>query len=161
MKRFLLFLIVAAIVPLNMASCAPKVESGGVFSIIGEFRGADGFEVVRLGPMATSLAKIALNIAVKEDDPEIKALMSLAKDVKKMVIVDYEDCSSPVRDEFNAKVRKALDGAELLMEVHDEGDSFKIYGVSKGNGSSVQDLVMFAPEDGGLICISGTLRTEL
>lgn len=163
MKRFLLFLIVAAVVPFNTVSCAPKVESGNrILHIISEYRNKDGFEVVRIGAMGTSLAKAAVNIAVSsEDDPEMKALMNMVRDVKKMAIVDYEDCSQSVRDEFNAKVSKALDGAELLMEVHDEDDSFRIFGIPSKDGSALQDLIMFSPDDGNLICITGSVKTEL
>jgi len=80
--------------------------------------------------------------------------------VKKFVVVDYDDASQKVKDEFNAKVARILEKSEILMEAKDDGDLVKIYGNTSEGGKKVSDLVIYVPNDGALICISGTVDMD-
>ena len=50
-----------------------------------------------------------------------------------------------------------MNGCELLIEAKDEGEKVSIYGTSSRDGSRISDIVMFAPDDGALICFFGTI----
>ncbi len=75
-------------------------------------------------------------------------------------MADYEDCSAEVKAKFNARMSKALDGVELLMEAKDDGELVRIYGYVDKDGTEIKDLVIFSPEEGELVCMFGTLRME-
>ena len=57
-------------------------------------------------------------------------------------------------------MRRLLDGVELLMSAKDDDESVYIYGYVSGDGTKVKDLVIFAPDEGALICLYGTIDMD-
>lgn len=133
----------------------PPVES--LRSLCQEYKGKEGFEVVNLGPMAMSLMRTA---AKMEADPDDRQAINILKGVKRMMVVDYEDCRAQDRDSFNAKVDEVLKRMELLMSVKDEGETVEIYGDYDDKAGTLGNVVVFMPSEGGLVAFSGSIRME-
>lgn len=129
-----------------------------LFSLIDEYCGREGFEVIKLGSFGTSILKSAIKIAAaKEDDKDMQDVMKITKGMKKMAVVDYEGCNARTRETFNAKLEKLLESSELLMEAKDGSDTMKIYGVADESCETITDFVMYAPSDCALICLFGNI----
>lgn len=162
MKKLIIALALAV---LPLAGYAKDKESSvpmeRLMSLVSEYSGHDGFEVVKLGSFGTSMLKTAMKIAAAKDgDDDIKTAMKLMKGVKKMAIVDYEDCTPAVKNAFNTRLQRLLGSAELLMEFKDDDESMKVYGIVEGDGSEVRNFVMHAQQDGALICLFGTIQID-
>lgn len=135
-----------------------SIQKERISSIISEYRGSEGFEIVSVGSLGTSIMKkIAVFAAATSDDEEAKALVKTIKGIKKIAVIDYEDCKDSVKEGINRKMNKALSGSELLMEIKDNEDNMKMYGVTDENGSTVRDFVMFSPGDCTIICLFGSI----
>lgn len=116
---------------------------------------SDGnFEFVAVGGF---VARLAMKFA---EDEDVKAAAGLVDHLKKLYVVDYEDCSEALKDKFNAKIGKALRGSELLMEAKDDDERMSIYGTPSADGSTVSDIVLFAPQSGALICFFGSMDSD-
>lgn len=132
-----------------------------ILTLISEYRGQDGFDVVRLGPLGTTLARSVAKIALKVDgDDETAEILKLVNGIRSIAVVDYEDCASSVKDSFNAKLGRILNGTDLLMEVKDDEDHVFIYGVVDEAGDKVQNFVLHVPADCALICMFGTISMD-
>lgn len=137
------------------------VPKDRLMTLISEYSGKDGFDVVKIGSIGTSAMKTVLKLsAAKENDEDARKMAELMKGIKKMAIVDYESCNSGTRDTFNAKLEKILDSSELLMEMKDGDDIMKIYGIVDKDGTTLHDFVMYAPQDCALICMFGSIPME-
>lgn len=138
-----------------------SVPSEKLMSLISEYNGRDGFEVIKIGSFGTSMLKAALKIgASKDEEEDLKQALKLMKGIKKMAIVDYEDASDKVRDAFNSRLERLLGSAELLMEMKDGDDGMKIYGIMDSECTQIRNFVMHAPGDGALICLFGTMQVD-
>ena len=70
-----------------------------ITSLINEFRGYDGFEVVRMNSLGTSAIKALVRMsALSDGDKDSRALLDMLKGIKKIAVVDYEDCERNVKD---------------------------------------------------------------
>lgn len=163
MKKFYLIL---TLLLLGLSSFAATKNEGGVpkdklFALVREYKPNEGFHVIKLGSLATSLARTAAKIAIKVDGDEASAeALKMISGVKKVAVVEYEDCTVAVRDSFNAKLKKLLRGYDLLMEVKDDGDQVFMYGIVDENASTVKDFVIYVPEDSALICMFGSISVD-
>lgn len=162
MKRFLIMLILAVLPLTGTAGTGKKaVRREVVTNLISQYRHYDGFEVVRLGPLALSAARSISKVALAaEGDKETLNALKLAGGIRKLAIVEYEDCEENIRNSFNSKLGGILKDAEVLMEVRDEEDTVRMYGVVDDDASSVRDLILFIPEDCTLICLFGTVSMD-
>lgn len=137
------------------------MKTGRIVSLVEKYRGYEGFEVVNLGTLPTSLIKgIAKMVVRAQGDEGLEEMLELVKGVKKMVVVDFEDCESAVCEEFRFKVEKILDGVDILMEVRDGSDLTRMYGLVSEDGGSVRDFVLYMPGDCALICFFGSIPIE-
>ena len=91
---------------------------------------------------------------------EDRAALAILNGINKVVVVTYEDATEAKQKEFNSKLSKLLNNAEKILEVKDEGDTVNIYGTSVNGGESIDDLMIFIPEDYTLICILGSISAE-
>ena len=125
-----------------------------------------GIKVVSKGGVdIVSVSSFWMNKAMKlaarsEGDDNLKEAASLMKSLKKLMVVSYDDCEEGLKGSFTKKISKALDGCELLMEARDDGESVSIYGVSSKDGKTVEDIVLFTPENHALICFFGSLDAD-
>ena len=116
----------------------------------------NNLDVVSIGSLGISFIKLGAKKSI-EDAEDLRTARALFKGIKKLMIVSYDECSPELRERFNRKVARTLNGCELLIEAKDEGEKVSIYGTSSRDGSKISDIVMFAPNDGALICFFGTI----
>lgn len=134
------------------------VNTRRVISAIRDYRYEPGFEVVSVGKFWMGLTRIAAGLAV-ETEEERRAL-SILNNIDKIVVVEYEDASEAKRREFDSRLSRLLDRAEKIVEVKDEEDILYIYGTSVNDAESIDDLMIYIPEDCTLICILGSISAE-
>lgn len=122
------------------------------------YRGKEGFEVVHVSGIPFGLLRTLAAFADADDQTE-QALKSL-KGIKSMLVVDYEDASLKLKQEFNTKAEKILSGMEMLMDAEDDGERVRMYGIVSEDGKTLSDYVIFCPDDGTLVCFSGKINME-
>ena len=141
-----------------------KVPRSEIKSIVKDFKRYDDFEGISLGKFMMRLIKGAAKMAPEDmNDDDLKEMdkaFKLMESLDGLIAADYEDCSEAVKEKFNARMAKALDGVELLMEEKDEEDHVYIYGYVSKDGTEVKDLVIFSPSEGNFMCLLGTLKME-
>lgn len=157
MKRITLIVLIL-LLPLG-AGAGENVSKSRLSSFISEYRYCDGVEVVRLGPLATSAIKATIRISAAGDKDAVQALRALGG-VKKVLVFDYEDCRSELKERISRKLDRILDEAELLLEAKDGQDGVRIYGVTDGEGKTVRDLVLHTPGGCALICVFGKISMD-
>lgn len=163
MKKFLVLFTLLALSISGFAAQKPDkaVPKDKLLSVISEYRHNEGFHVIKLGNLATSLVRSAAKIAVKVDgDQEAAEALKMINGVRKVCVVEYEECSGAVRDSFNSKLSRVLSGSELLMEVKDDEDQVFMYGIVDDDASAVRDFVIYVPEDSALICMFGSISMD-
>lgn len=116
----------------------------------------NNLDIVSIGSLGISVIKLGTRMS-GEDAEEMRMARSLFKGIKKLMIVSYDECPVELRERFNRKVARTLNGCELLVEAKDEGEKVSIYGTTSRDGSKISDIVLFAPEDGALMCFFGTI----
>ena len=47
-----------------------------------------------------------------------------------------------------------------IMEIKDEGETLNLYGTSSDDGSSIEDIILYVPEDHTLICLFGSISSQ-
>lgn len=162
MKRIIIAILLVFIPLAGFAKNGDgSVPSEKLMSLISEYNGRDGFEVIKIGSFGTSMLKAALKMgASKDEEEDLKQALKLMKGIKKMAIVDYEDASDKVRETFNSRLERLLGSAELLMEMKDGDDCMKIYGIMDSECTQIRNFVMHAPGDGALIYLFGTIQVD-
>jgi len=181
MKRILIVIVavVTVLAPAQAAGRKKTVNSGKITALVNELQseaesaaGAGERDVVRLpgikvvsdnyldivsiGGVGLSMAKWA---AKHDDDVDVAALAAI-DGVKRLMVVSYEDCPAAMKDRFDRKIQKALNGCELLMEAKDDGTDMYIYGDMSDDGSRIGDIVMYTPSESALICIFGSISAD-
>lgn len=132
-----------------------------LFSIVSEYSKYDGVDVFSVGSLGTSALKSLIKMSVRADgDKEALEALKIINGVKKIAIIDYEDCSSSVRNAINRKVQKALSNSDLLMEFKDDDSRMSIYGVVDGNATKVKDFVLYDADGCSLICLFGSIPVD-
>lgn len=116
----------------------------------------NNLDIVSIGSLGISVIKLGTRMS-GEDAEEMRMARSLFKGIKKLMIVSYDECPVELRERFNRKVARTLNGCELLVEAKDEGEKVSIYGTTSRDGSKISDIVLFAPDDGALMCFFGTI----
>lgn len=160
MKKYIITVII-----LLIATCAvAKEKDSGVSlsklnAVISEYSLNDGFDVVNVGKIGTMAIKslIRLGAMADGDNDDARAALNLISGIKKIAIVDYDDCQESVRKGFEHKLSRILTDKELIMEAKDGGDIMKIYGVIDDKADKLGNFVMYAPQDCALICLFGTI----
>lgn len=141
-------------------SCAvnygPKAQLNAVLS---EFRQYDGVEVVRLGSLATSALRGVVRLASKSD-PDAREALALMRGIKRLNVLEYEDCTPEVRERINQKLARILSDSELLMEAKDSGETVRMYTV--GSEKLINGFVLLAaePEEVTFICLDGQMPRD-
>jgi len=162
MKKFVLSILLLALPLLfparNAGASVPKEK---LLGIISEYKVYEGVEVVRVGRVGTSAIKSMIRLAaLTEDDPDIRDAMRIIAGIKRVVIMEFEDCDDWVRERICFKLDKALSGSDLLMEVKDGDSGMSMYGVVSDDSSVVKDFVLYSPADCTLICMFGSLSMD-
>lgn len=160
MKRFLLLLTAALLCfsPLTVLA-QNRISQSKISSLVSRYKRQPGFEVVKLGMISTLAIKKMIRVAAQNDpDPDTQALLKTVNGIKKITVIDFEDCSA--RDEIRDRIDGIVSGADLLMEVKDSGEAMSMYGVVSEDGRKVKDFVLYAPSDYSLICLFGNISMD-
>lgn len=140
----------------NAGNSKNGITANALTDIISDFDGKDGFEVINVGKLGTYALKKMIRISADEGK-EAESLLKIINGIKKVAIVDYDDCSSADREKFIRRIERVLNKENMIMEVHDDGETMKMYGVTDENSDSLSNFVLHAPSDGALICFFGTI----
>lgn len=175
MKKTVIFLLLALLPLLGCANDSSRAKSGSIESetsfekknqsseiltIVNQFSGTPGFEVVKMGSLGTSLLRGVIAKALDEADEEEKAILDAIKGIKKIAIIDYSECSDEIRQKFSNKVSRVLDKDNLLMSIKDDGSNIDIFGIVSEDGSKVKDFVLHTADQNALICLFGTIPMD-
>lgn len=117
----------------------------------------NNLEFVSIGGIGIKLIKWGAKIS---DDDDAKLAMAAFDGVKRLIVLDYENCDKSLKERFNKKIGSTLEGCELLMEAKDEEETMSIYGTLSEDGSKINDIVMHAPESSALICFFGAINAD-
>ena len=135
-----------------------NADTRNIISTISDYKNVSGIQVISVGKLGLGLAKVVASLSVESE--EDKAALAILNGINKVVVVNYEDATSAKQKELNSKLSKLFNSAEKIIEVKDEEDTVNIYGTSVNRGESIDDLMIFIPEDYSLICILGSISAE-
>lgn len=160
MNKVLLFLTLA-LLPLAASAARPSrtVSKTELASIVSEFRGYDGVEVVRLNRLTTGVVKGFIRMAAASD-PDAREAVELMRGLKRLTVLEYEDAAPGIRNRINTRIAQALDGSELLMEAKDGSSALQVFGIVDDANGLVRDFVVHAPNDCALICLFGSMSMD-
>ncbi len=164
MKRIIAVLIVAAVAAGNVFSAGAQTteaRSEEIINLVHSYGAKEGVEVVSVGKFGINIAKMFAkkSAETKEEKKEIAAFMD---GLQQMVVVDFEDASDEVRSEFKSKIESFLSKSEKIVEVKESGAAaMNIYGSSSDDGKTIDDLIMYVPDDCALICLLGRVSTDV
>lgn len=150
-------MLMLATFAVGLAADRGKGSTRDVIGLVRNYHHEDGFEVISVGKLGLGLARI---IASAEADAEEKVSLDILRDINKIVVVSYDEAEESQCKAFNTRMTKVLDGAEKILEVKDEGETVNIYGTSVNGGESIDDLLIFIPEDCTLVCILGSISAD-
>lgn len=158
MKRFFLVtaLLLQLIAPAALGGNIPKSQ---MTAFLSDCQRYEGVEVVQLGGLATMALRGAIRLSAI-DDPETREVLKLITGIKRVSVMEYEDCEPDVRDKITRKLDRMLKAADLLMETKDGSERMEIYGVVDEKAGKVRDFVLHTPSDYSLICIFGSIPIE-
>lgn len=159
MKRILLIMTVLLAVPTFGRPSGDQIPKARIEAIISECRLYEGTDVVRLGRMATAAVKKVIRWS-SDDDKETLALMEAARRVHGVSVLSFDDCSADTKSKIIKKLDGAFSKADVLMEIKDEGQNLKMFGIVDEKAGSVKDFVLYAPSDCSLICLFGTIPMD-
>lgn len=117
-------------------------------------------DLVSIRGVGMKLIRWGVAVSGDGDDEEVRRVAGLMSGIHRMIIVDYEDCSQTVRDRFNKSIAEAIGDSPVMMEVKDDGETMRIYGVLVNDGEDVEDVIIFAPESGSMMCFFGTVAVR-
>ncbi len=162
MKRIIIILIAAVLSAGSVFSAGAqttKAKSKDIIDLVHSYSPKDGFEVVSVGKFGINIAKVFAKKSA-ETKEEKNEIMEFMDGLQQMVIVDFEDAADADKAEFKAKVSEWLKESEKIVEMKDKGESMNIYGSSSNDGETIDDLIMYVPEDCALICLLGRISTK-
>lgn len=146
---------------IETTEAAAAAQTAPLVALINAYKSCDGFEVVQLGRFGTSVVKSLIKAAAKSEvDEDIRDTFRIISGIKRFAVVEFDGCSSDVRNGFISKVENILGSSELLMEVKDDDDQLKMYGITSSDGGTVSNFVLYNPSDNILICLFGTISMD-
>lgn len=160
MKKIIAALLVSLLLasPCFASSKKNEISKSELLSLVQEYKTAPGFEVVKVGSLGLALIKKAIKLA--DDDPEAREVAKAIKNIKRVAIVDFDDCSEKVKNSFSSKLERVLKSDDVLVEVKGDGEQMKIFGVVDDKNGKVSDFVLYSPENCALICLFGSVSVD-
>ena len=161
MKKIIAMMLSAVLatgMPAEAVQKTKKVDSGAVAGVVSDYNLEQGFEVVSLGGLGLGLIRLIATAAVGTE--EEKAAIELMDNLKRVIVVVYDEAESSRKASFERKIGGILDNAEKIMEVKDEGDVVNIYGTSSDDGGKIDDLIIYNPGECALICLFGSISSQ-
>lgn len=158
MKKIIFVTLSLCITAFVSIAANRNVDTRNIINTINDYRHVSGVQVISVGKLGLGLAKVVANLSAESE--EGKAALTILNGINKVVVVNYEDATTAKQKELNFKLSKLFNSAEKIIEVKDEEDTVNIYGTSVNGGESIDDLMIFIPEDYTLICILGSISAE-
>lgn len=155
--------IILAVLGLWLTACSciaenKHVNTNNVINTIGEYKDVSGVQVISVGKLILGLGKFAAKLSV--DSEEEKAALEILNGIDKVVVINYEDAAEAQKNELNARFSDLFNQTETILEVKEDGATVNIYGTSVNEGESIDDLMIFIPEEYTLICILGSISAD-
>lgn len=155
MKQFLAaVLILLASVSATAREISDEVSISALSALINEYRGEEGFEVVKVGRLGTAGIK---SIIRASGDGDSKEVMQIIRGINKFIVIDFDDCRTDVKNQFRRKAERLLNDENLILEAKEDGQKVKIYGVVSNNANTLRDFVLYVPDEGAMICAFGSI----
>ena len=158
MKKIVLILLLSLLplaAPAQRTKALPRQK---VTTLVSDFSGEYGFEVVRVGRLGLGVVKAAMRKAIRASgDDEAAAAFKIISGVKSVSIVEYGDARPQIKERFERRLHRMLDDVDLLMEAKDDGTNMRVFGVVDEDGGEVRDFMAFSPNDCVLICLYGSM----
>lgn len=158
MKRIIFVILSLWLTAFASFAANRNVDTRNIISTISEYKHVSGVHVISVGRLGLGLAKMVANLSAESE--EERAALEILNGINKVVVVNYEEATAAKQKELNSKLSRLLNKAEKILEVKDEEDTVNIYGTSVNGGESVDDLMIFIPEDYTLICVLGSISAE-
>ena len=159
MKRFLLIISILLSVPVCAGNPGRTVSKTRIATVISECSRYEGAELVKLGRISTAAIKGVVRIAAA-GDPDAREALGLMKGIRRMSVLEYDDCSGADKARISGKLESALSGSEMLMEASDEGEKMRLYGLVDEKTCEVRDFILYSPSECALICIFGSISLD-
>lgn len=132
-----------------------------LMELIRDYSGEDGFDIVQIGSLGTAAVKNILRMASSvDDDPDLKDAMNVIRGIRKIAVVDYEDCQEETRRGFDRRLHKLLTDCDMLLETKESEEVMRMYGVIDEESEEVKDFILYSPSDSKLICLFGTISLD-
>lgn len=120
-----------------------------------------GADVMNLGSVATAIIRSTIKAgAIADGDADELQMLKVINGIRRISIVDFEDCSGADRRRLNARLREAFKGMDVIMEVKSDDDVLKMYGIFDERKGTVKDFILYSPEDCSLICLFGSISID-
>lgn len=163
MKKIISILVVVIFTMTSIAqavtqSDSKKVNPGAVTSLVKEYYGTEGFEIVSIGSFGLGLTRIIAKASA--DTPEDREMLGILDNLNRVVVVDFEEADGGHKGSFVKKISALLENAEKIIEIKDGGETFNLYGTSSEGGERIDDIIIFVPEDCALICLFGSISAQ-
>lgn len=165
MKKFFLFAFLCLVAFTSCANGAnnekkkASADNGQMASLVSDFDQKDGFHVVRIGSLGTSIAKSIMRRAAKEDN-DVQLVSNIAEGIDKLVVIEFGDASASDKESFRARLQDCLRSSELLLEAKDGGDKVSIYGVASDDASIIRDFIFYVPSEDAVVCMFGSVSMD-
>ena len=146
---------------LTACSCIAEnkhVNTDNVINTISEYKQTSGVQIISVGKLGLGLAKVVANLSAESE--EDKAALAILNGINKVVVVNYEDAAAAEQKELSSRFSNLFKGAEEILEIKDEDKVINIYGTSGNEEETIDDLMIFIPEDYTLICVLGSISAE-
>ena len=159
MKKKIILILVCLMSFAGIAFGATSLTKARLTSLIRECRGIEGTEVVRLGNFVTGAVKGIVWLS-STDDPDAKEFLKIFGGIKSISIMEFEDCAPLDRVYISERIGRLLEDADVLVDIKDEGEHLRIYGVFDEEKNVMKDFVMYSEEDCALICLFGKISMD-
>ncbi len=158
MKRIIFAVLVLTFLMPYASAGERKFKTREIIGLVNEYKSEQGFDVVSVGSFGLGLVKLVAKM--EADTEEDRQALRILDNINKVLVVEYEGASDAVRTAFGSKLGHILENAEKVLEVKEDGENLNIYGTSADDGGSIDDLMIYVPEDCTLICILGSVSME-
>ncbi len=121
-------------------------------TVVKKYKDIRNADYVKMDGIILGMAKLAM-----KSEGELPA--SAVDALKKMTVMDLDDCTWENKDAFRKDMTDALAGCELVLEANDEDDKVSIY-VGKMTETYFEDFIIYESKDCDLVIMHGKFPVE-
>ncbi len=125
---------------------------------LNSYSGKDGCAVMEFGKFWIGMfKKMAEKEAKTEEEKEAVKFMD---DLRAMIVVYYEDASKELKDAFDSGLVRHFSKVDLIIEAVNDDIHCYAYGKKSSDGLSVENLTIYMPAAGMLICYECVIAAD-